>query len=72
MRNSGNEWFPGADFAKLFWSKFTHSFLTVNGTARFKNVNNITTRNRYVCRKITVLSCHRCLINTGVENMNNI
>jgi hypothetical protein len=40
MRNSGNEWFPGANFAKLFWTKFTHSSLTVNGTARFKNVNN--------------------------------
>jgi hypothetical protein len=24
------------------------------------------------CRKNTVLSCHRCLINTGDENMNNI
>jgi hypothetical protein len=24
------------------------------------------------CRKMTVLSCHRCLINTGVEKMNYI
>ncbi len=24
------------------------------------------------CRKTTVLSCHRCLIKTGVEKMNNI
>ncbi len=24
------------------------------------------------CRKATVLSCHRCLINTGVEKMNTI
>ncbi len=24
------------------------------------------------CRKTTVLSYHRCLINTGVEKMNNI
>ncbi len=23
-------------------------------------------------RKTTILSCHRCLINTGVEKMNNI
>jgi hypothetical protein len=26
----------------------------------------------YQCRKTTVLSCHRLLINTGVEKMNNI
>jgi hypothetical protein len=24
---------------------------------------------RHQCRKTTVLSCHRCLINTGVENL---
>jgi hypothetical protein len=28
--------------------------------------------NKYQCRETAVLSCHRCLINTGVENMNNI
>ncbi len=27
---------------------------------------------RHQCRKTTVLSCHRCLINTGVEKMNYI
>ncbi len=27
---------------------------------------------RHQCRKTTVLSCYRCLINTGVEKMNNI
>jgi hypothetical protein len=27
---------------------------------------------RHQCRKTTVLSRHRCLINTGVEKMNNI
>jgi len=35
-----------------------------------KNVNcsyNRTTRIRHQCRKTTVLSCPRCLINTGVE-----
>ncbi len=31
---------------------------------------NRTTCNRHLCRKTTVLSCHRCLINTGVEKMN--
>ncbi len=27
---------------------------------------------RHQCRKAAVLSCHRCLINTGVEKMNDI
>jgi hypothetical protein len=33
---------------------------------------NKTARMRHQCRKITVLSCHRCLIKTGVEKMNDI
>jgi len=35
---------------------------TKNGTAHI----------RHQCRKTTVLSCHRCLIKTGVEKMNSI
>ncbi len=31
-----------------------------------------TARIRHQCQKTTVLSCHRCLINTDVEKMNNI
>ncbi len=27
-------------------------------------------RIRHICRKTTVLSCHRCLINTGIEKTN--
>ncbi len=27
---------------------------------------------RHQCRKTTVSRCHRCLINTGVEKINNI
>jgi len=27
---------------------------------------------RHQCKKITVLSCHRYLISTGIEKMNNI
>ncbi len=34
--------------------------------------HNRTTCNRHLCRKMTVLSYHRCLINTGVEKINNI
>ncbi len=34
--------------------------------------DNRTAHIRYKCRKTTVLSCHRRLINTGVEKMNNI
>jgi hypothetical protein len=33
---------------------------------------NGTAHIRHQCRKIAVLSCHRCLINSGVEKMNNI
>ncbi len=33
---------------------------------------NRTALTRYQGRKTTVLSCHRCLISTGVEKMNNI
>ncbi len=32
---------------------------------------NRTANVRCPCRKTTVLCCHRCLINTGVEKMNN-
>jgi hypothetical protein len=32
---------------------------------------NGTTHIRHQCRKTAVLSCHRCLINTGVEKVNN-
>jgi len=31
-----------------------------------------TVHNRHQCKKTTVLSCQRCIINTGVEKMNNI
>ncbi len=31
-----------------------------------------TARTIHQCRKTTVLRCHRCLINTGIEKMNNI
>ncbi len=34
--------------------------------------SNRTVRNKCQCWKTTVLNYHRCLINTGVENMNNI
>ena len=34
--------------------------------------HNRTARIRHQCRKTIVLSCHRCLFNTGVEKMNNI
>ncbi len=41
---------------------------SVGQTVRTSNVTvNRTARIRHQCRKTTVLSCHRCLINTGVE-----
>jgi len=27
---------------------------------------------KHLCRKTTVLSCHKCLLNTGVDKINNI
>jgi hypothetical protein len=33
---------------------------------------NLFTKIRQQCRKTAVLSCHRCLINTGIEKMSNI
>ncbi len=35
-------------------------------------LDNRTAHIRHQCRKTTVLSCQRCLINTGIEKMNNI
>ncbi len=36
------------------------------------SIANGTAHIRHQCRTITVLSHHRCLINSGVEKMNNI
>ncbi len=33
---------------------------------------NRTVHIRHWCKKTTVLNCHRCLVNTGVEKLNNI
>jgi hypothetical protein len=38
----------------------------------FYNLHNGTAHNRHQCRKTAVLSCHRFLINSGIEKMNNI
>ncbi len=35
-------------------------------------LDNRTVHIRHLCRKTAALSCHRCLINTGVEKMNYI
>jgi hypothetical protein len=43
-------------------SGFMPSVIMLNSTAHI----------RHQSRKATALSCHRCLINTGVEVMNNI
>ncbi len=37
-----------------------------------KSIQNRGAHIRYQCRKTTVLSCHRCLINTGSKNINTI
>ncbi len=38
----------------------------------YSDIFNRTAHIRQQCRKATVFSCHRCLINMGVEKMNNI
>ncbi len=38
----------------------------------FEKVHNWRAHIRHQCRKTTVLCCHRCLINTGVEKLNYI
>ncbi len=45
----------------------------INAATIFRKLDhfiNATVRIRHQCRKNTVLSCHRCLINSGVEKMN--
>jgi hypothetical protein len=39
--------------------------------SNLKDRENRTEHIRQQCRKTTVLSCHRCLINTGIVKMNN-
>jgi len=50
--------------------KNTIKDLTYNDLAC--NIKNITLCIRHQCIKRTVLYCHRCLTNTGVEKMNHI
>ncbi len=60
----------GSDFFKNFHAKtFTLCFVML-----FQSVMlfNRTAHIRHQCRKTSVLNCHRCLINTEVEKMNNI
>jgi len=53
----------------VFARRHVHD-LWVNDVA--KKSSERTTCITYQCRKTAVLSCHRCLINTGVEKTNNI
>ncbi len=51
--------------------------LLLNNVLSSIQMLQISTNNRTACfrhkgRKTTVLSCHRCLLNTGVEKMNYI
>jgi hypothetical protein len=61
--------------------KFLHACLTFEGKEGKELTNwmfcptvsyNRTAHIRHLCQKTTVLSCHRYLINTGVEKMNYI
>ncbi len=41
-------------------------------TGHWSIIDNRTTHIRHQCRKTAVLSCHRFIIKTGAEKMNNI
>jgi hypothetical protein len=51
----------------LWWTKMYFEHCRKNIA-----LNNGTAHIQHQCRKTTVLSCHRCLIKTGVEKMINI
>ncbi len=69
-------------FTKLIYKNYHHmqSYLQIQELLKMPNLlrvgfiktENGTARIRHQCRKTTVLSRHRCLINTGVEKMNYI
>ncbi len=40
--------------------------------SKYDNLLDKATNIRHLCRKTTVLSCHRCQINTSAEKMNHI
>ncbi len=46
-----------SSLADILWNKLEKNFYSHNRTARI----------RQLCRKTTVLRCHRCLFNTGIE-----
>jgi len=48
------------------------SVFLLGGYSKTSLKDNGTVHIRYLCRKTAVLSCHRCLINIGVEKMNCI
>jgi len=58
---------PGDNFINIFGGKFEQIIF-----ADFDDRQNRTEHIRHQCRKTTVLSCHRHLINTTVEKMNYI
>ncbi len=54
------------DYTKIFYM-LTCTFCILERVKQLIKSNfNRTTCIRHQCRKTTVLSCHRCLINTGV------
>jgi hypothetical protein len=60
-----NFFWRNLQFCAIRWTVFVAILLYIN-------FSNRTARIRQECRRATVLSCHRCIINTGIEKMNTI
>jgi hypothetical protein len=66
---------PERDMIKCEDAKTMKKTFLAGNDKEFEKLNNAingTVCIRHQCRKTTVLSCLRCLINTGVEKINNI
>ncbi len=55
----------------LWWPLFMKQQSAIKNIFEWNNFNRQACI-RHLCRKTTVLSCHRLIINTGVEKMNKI
>ena len=54
-------------YTRVHWS-----LLRVKAYLSWQSLLNSTAHVGHQCWKTTILSCHRCLFNTGVEKINNI
>jgi hypothetical protein len=76
VKDVAQEWKVGSDLRRLGDGEVVAQLELEDGSEispGFKCPSlkaNRRAHNRHQCRETTVLSCHRCLIDTGVEKMN--